>query len=162
MKIEMWKITDIKPYDRNPRKNDNAVEAVANSIKEFGWKQPIVIDSDGVIIAGHTRYKAARKLHITEIPVIVADDLTEEQVRAYRLADNKSGEQAEWDGALLQIELDNIFDFDMSQFGFDAEILSGAENKIEALDLDESRSTHDESQQIMHCPKCGFIFEVAR
>lgn len=120
MKELKWEpIKSIRPYEKNPRRNDEAVDAVAASIREFGWQQPIVVDKDGVIIAGHTRYKAAKKLKCDTVPVVVADDLTEDQVKAYRLADNKTGELAEWDTALLDEELAKLADFDMSQFGFD-------------------------------------------
>ena len=119
MKIEYLGIEDIKPYENNPRKNNDAVEAVMNSIQEFGFKQPIVVDKDGTIIAGHTRYKAALRLGMEEIPCVRADDLTEEQVRAYRLADNKTGELAEWDLTKLDAELGEILDLDMGKFGFD-------------------------------------------
>lgn len=118
MKIVNKKLTDITPYENNPRRNDAAVEYVANSIREFGFKQPIVIDKDGVIVAGHTRYKAAQKLGLDEVSCVMADDLTPEQVKAYRLADNKAGEASQWDFDLLDIELDNIMDMDMAQFGF--------------------------------------------
>lgn len=90
----MLKLLDIKPYEKNPRKNDEAVKYVAESIKEFGFKVPIVVDKDMTIVAGHTRYKAAKKLGLNEVPVIVADDLTDEQIKAFRLADNKTGEKA--------------------------------------------------------------------
>lgn len=120
MKELKWEpIKSIRPYEKNPRRNDEAVDAVAASIREFGWQQPIVVDKDGVIIAEHTRYKAAKKLKCDTVPVVVADDLTEDQVKAYRLADNKTGELAEWDTALLGEELAELADFDMSQFGFD-------------------------------------------
>ena len=119
MNIVYKKLGEITPYDKNPRKNDKAVQYVAESIKEFGFKVPIVVDADGIIVAGHTRYKAAKKLKLKEVPVIIADDLTEEQVKAYRLADNKVAEQAEWDMDLLTDELDGIFDIDMELFGFD-------------------------------------------
>ena len=120
MKELKWEpIKSIRPYEKNPRRNDEAVDAVAASIKEFGWQQPIVVDRDGVIIAGHTRYKAAKKLKCDTVPVVVADNLTEDQVKAYRLADNKTNELAEWDTALLGEELAELADFDMSQFGFD-------------------------------------------
>lgn len=114
-------LKDLKPYENNPRKNDDAVKYVAESIKEFGFKVPIVIDKDNVIVAGHTRYKAAKKLGMTEIPCIIADDLTDEQIKAFRLADNKVAEKAEWDFDLLNAELDDIFDVDMSDFGFPEE-----------------------------------------
>ena len=119
MNIIEKNLKDIKPYEKNPRKNDNAVEYVANSIKEFGFQQPIVIDKDGVIVAGNTRYKASKKLGLDKVPCIVADDLTDEQIKAYRLADNKVSELAEWDIDLLGEELEGIFDIDMSDFGFD-------------------------------------------
>lgn len=119
MEIITKKIEELVPYEKNPRKNDEAVEYVANSIKEFGFKVPIVIDKDEVIIAGHTRYKASKKLGLKEVPCIVADDLTEEQVKAFRLADNKVSEVAEWDMTLLGEELLGIEDLDMSDFGFE-------------------------------------------
>lgn len=119
MNIVQKKIEDVKPYGRNPRINDNAVEAVAASIKEFGFKVPIVIDKKGVVVAGHTRLKAAKKLGLTEVPCIVADDLSDEQIKAFRLADNKAGEQATWDEGLLELELFDIQNIDMSGFGFE-------------------------------------------
>lgn len=118
MKIEMVKIKDVVPYENNPRKNDEAVEYVANSIKEFGFKVPIVIDKDNVIVTGHTRWKAASALGLKEVPCIRADDLTEDQIKAFRVADNKVGEFAEWDDEKLLFELDSI-EMDMSEFGFD-------------------------------------------
>lgn len=121
MNVQQVKIEKVKPYDKNPRKNKAAVDYVANSIKEFGFQQPIVVDKDMVVIAGHTRLKAAKKLKIKEVPVVIADNLTEEQVKAYRLADNKTAEKAEWDFDLLTDELLSLqeLDFDMEQFGFD-------------------------------------------
>ena len=103
--IEIRAIDSIRPYEHNPRKNDSAVDAVAASLREFGFRQPIVVDPDGVIIAGHTRYKAALKLGLAKVPVHVATDLSPEQIRAYRLADNKTGELATWDFEILPIEL---------------------------------------------------------
>lgn len=119
MEIVYKKINEIKPYKNNPRKNDEAVEYVENSIKEFGFKVPIIVDKNGEIVAGHTRYKAAKKLKMNEIPCIIANDLTEEQIKAFRLADNKVSEKAEWDFELLTEELSDIIAFDMSDFGFD-------------------------------------------
>ena len=119
MKIVEMNVADIIPYENNPRKNDNAVEAVANSIRDFGFKVPIIVDAENVIVAGHTRLKAAEKLGLEKVPVIVADDLTEEQVNAFRLADNKTGELAEWDFDKLAEELSLVGDIDMSLFGFD-------------------------------------------
>ena len=111
-------IKELIPYANNPRENDSAVDAVAKSIEEFGFKVPIVIDKDNVIVAGHTRLKAAGKLNIDKVPCIVADDLTDEQIRAFRLADNKVSEQAEWDFDLLDGEINNILELDMGEFGF--------------------------------------------
>lgn len=119
MEIIMKRMDEIHPYDKNPRKNDEAVKYVAESIKQFGFKVPIVIDNEGVIVAGHTRYKAAKKLKMDAVPCIVADDLTDEQIKAFRLADNKVAEKAEWDFDLLAGELDDLFDFDMAVFGFE-------------------------------------------
>ena len=113
----MLSLDEIHPYEKNPRKNDLAVDAVASSIKEFGFKVPIIIDRDNVIVAGHTRYKAATKLGFKEVPCIKADDLNEEQIKAFRLADNKVSEFAEWDFELLDEELSDIT-MDMGQFGF--------------------------------------------
>lgn len=119
MNVIEKKLVDIMPYEQNPRRNESAVQLVANSIKEFGWKQPIVIDKDGVIVAGHTRYKAAIRLGLKTAPCVVADDLTPEQIKAYRLADNKTNEAAEWDLGLLDLELDGIENIDMTAFGFE-------------------------------------------
>lgn len=118
MEITTKKIGELKPYKCNPRKNDNAVDAVAASIKEFGFKVPIVIDVNGEIIAGHTRLKAAKKLGLKEVPCVIADDLTPDQIKAFRLADNKTAELAEWDFDLLESELAGL-QFDMSEFGFE-------------------------------------------
>ena len=126
-------INDIKPYEKNPRKNDSAVEAVANSISQFGFKVPVVIDKDNVIVCGHTRYKAAKKLGLKTVPCVIADDLTDEQIKAYRLADNKVSELAEWDIDLLGEELDGIFDIDMSDFGFDLTEEEDAQTEREDL-----------------------------
>ena len=118
-------ISDVKPYEKNPRKNDAAVSAVANSIREFGFKVPIVIDKNGTIIAGHTRYKAALQLELQKIPCVIADDLTKEQVKAFRLADNKVGEIAEWDFNMLESEIAEIEDIDMGLFNFDTNAIDG-------------------------------------
>lgn len=123
MNIVQMKIADVIPYDKNPRKNDDAVKYVMESIKEFGFKVPIVIDKDNVVVAGHTRLKAAKKLKLSEVPCIIADDLTEEQIKAFRLADNKVSEKAEWDFDLLAGELDELVGFDMSVFGFEEDVI---------------------------------------
>ena len=126
MKIELRSITDIKPYPNNPRINDDAVDTVAGSIKEFGFRQPIVVDSDSVIICGHTRFKAAKKLGLEKVPVHVAQDLSPEQIKAYRIADNKTAELAEWNYELLPIELADLqsCNYDLGLLGFDQDELA--------------------------------------
>lgn len=120
----MMPLANIRPYNNNPRINDNAVDRVVASIQQFGFRQPIVVDKDMVIIVGHTRYKASKVLGLKEVPVIIADDLTPEQAKAYRLADNKVGEASLWDFDKLDEELDGILDIDMGEFGFyDDEII---------------------------------------
>ena len=137
--VEIRDIETIRPYEQNPRINDGAVEAVAASLKEFGFRQPIVVDTDGVIVAGHTRYKAALLLGLTKVPVHVARDLTPEQARAYRIADNKTNELAEWDLEILPIEISELVgnDFDMASFGFDekelAQLLDSAQGVKQGL-----------------------------
>lgn len=111
-------VSDLVPYEKNPRNNKKAVKYVKESIKEFGFKVPIVIDKDNVIVAGHTRLLAAKELKMTTVPCIVADDLTEEQIRAYRLVDNKVAEISEWDKDILAGELGDIHEIDMDIFGF--------------------------------------------
>ena len=115
MQIEELSLNAIKPYERNPRKNDSAVNGVAESIKQFGFKQPIVIDKDNVIVAGHTRYKAAKKLGLKAVPCVRADDLSSEQIKAYRILDNKLNELASWDLETLDTELSDI-DFEFGNF----------------------------------------------
>lgn len=119
MNIIDIKIDELNPYENNPRKNDEAVKYVAESIRQFGFKVPIVVDGDNTIIAGHTRFKAARMLNLEDVPCIVADDLTPEQIKAFRLADNKVSEKAEWDFDLLEDELADILDINMEDLGFD-------------------------------------------
>ena len=134
MKIEERKLGDLKPYENNPRKNDEAVNAVVKSIEEFGFKNPIIIDKDDVIIAGHTRYKAAKKLGLEKVPTIKAEDLTPEQVKAFRLADNKVSEIAAWDMTALGEELKDISEIDMSDFGFDLSLFEDDEELDEDVD----------------------------
>ena len=121
MKIETVKLSALKPYENNPRNNDKAVEYLVKSIREFGFKVPIVIDRNNVIVTGHTRYKAAQRLGIREIPCIRADDLTDDQVKAFRLVDNKVGEIATWDMDRLEVEIAGI-DIDLSEYDFEISI----------------------------------------
>jgi hypothetical protein len=119
MKTIQLKLTDIHPYERNPRKNDAAVDAVAESIRQYGFLVPLVISKDNEIVTGHTRYKAARKLGLDTVPCVVADDLSEEQIKAFRLVDNKVAEISEWDSELLPLEIADIA-ADLTVFGFES------------------------------------------
>ena len=132
MMIEMRPTESVKPYERNPRKNEHAVDAVAKSLREFGFRQPIVVDADGVIVVGHTRWKAAQQLGLASVPVHVAKDLSPEKAKAYRLADNRSGEIAEWDFEMLPIEIGELRDLgvDLDLLGWSASDLA----EIEAPD----------------------------
>ena len=127
MHIESRSVTDIRPYDQNPRINESAIDAVAKSLKEFGFRQPIVVDAEGVIVCGHTRWKAATKLGLTVVPVHVATDLSAEQLRAYRIADNQTASLSSWDPELLPVELLGLQEagFDLALLGFGEEELAG-------------------------------------
>lgn len=154
MEVKNVSIDSIKPYKNNPRDNEAGVDAVANSIKEFKWQQPIVVDENNVIIVGHTRYLAAKKLGLKEVPVKVATGLTPEQVKAYRLADNKTGELTDWDMGLLDDELADIADIDMSDFGFDLD-LGDDEAEVQEDDFDEEVPEEPKS-------KLGQIYQLGR
>ena len=137
MEIINLKINDIKPYENNPRVNDQAVDKVAASIQEFGFNSPIVVDKDLIIINGHTRHKAAKKLGLEEVPVLIVENLTEEQVRAYRIADNKTAEYSKWDYEKLIQEIQELQEanYDLDMTGFD---------EVECLKLIEDLSEFDE------------------
>ena len=141
--VENWKVSDLIPDPKNPRRNDAAVPAVKASIEQFGFRVPLVIDKDGNIAAGNTRYKAAIELGLEEVPCVMADQLTPKELKAYQLADNKTGEFAKWDNGLLVSELDDLMGaFDMEAFGFN---LKGKESK--------KKETKD--PQFVTCPRCG-------
>lgn len=151
MNIITKKTKELIPYENNPRNNDEAVEYVANSIKEFGFKVPIIIDKDNIIVTGHTRLKAAERLGIKEVPCIVAEDLTEEQIKAFRLADNKVSEIAEWDFMSLGTELQEL-EIDMTGFGFEIDDIDWENVK----DLDDE--TYEEPEKVkLECPNCHHI-----
>lgn len=139
MNIQDISIENIIPYARNPRKNDDAITKVASSIKEYGFKQPIVVDKDMVIIAGHTRYQAAKKLGYETVPVLIASDLTEAQAKAYRIADNKTGEYAEWDRELLRLEFMDleILTYDTTLSGFDTDEIKSLDYGYDDVILDK-------------------------
>jgi len=128
MNVENWPISKPIPYSRNPRRNEAAISKVAGSIKEFGWRQPIVVDTEGVIIAGHTRLLAAQHLRLQEVPVHVATDLSPQQIKAYRLADNRVAQEAEWDNDLLKLELSEL-----EEEGFSLDLTGFSEDELEAL-----------------------------
>lgn len=150
MEIKMIKINDLKPYENNPRFNDEAVQYVANSIKEFGFKVPMVIDKNNVIIAGHTRYKASLELGLEEVPCVIADDLTEEQIKAFRLVDNKVIEKSAWDFELLEEELKDIKTIDMSEFNFTDidQNMDWNTNVVEDIEKEEKE------EKCYECPYC--------
>jgi len=142
MKIEIADITSIKPYENNPRKlKDAAIEKVAMSLKEYGFRQPIVVDKDRIIVVGHTRYRASKKLGFKEVPITVADNLTPEQINAYRIADNRTAEESEWDSELLAMEIKDLEakDFKLDLLGFNEDQLNNIlfEEKQGLTDEDE-------------------------
>lgn len=154
MQLITKKLTEIRPYERNPRRNDGAVDAVAESIKQCGYIAPIIIDEDGVILAGHTRYKALKQLGKTEAECIVREGLTEEQKRKYRILDNKTGEFAGWDYDLLEWELEGL-DFE----GFDFNLMPVGEADLAGLFEDAPPKEEKEPKKIQ-CPHCGEWFDA--
>jgi ParB family chromosome partitioning protein len=163
MKVESWDINKPIPYARNPRViPQKAVDNVAASIKEFGWRQPVVVDKEGVIIVGHTRLLAARKLNLKEVPVHVATNLTKAQVRAYRLADNRTGMETSWDFDMLAVEIDELKDekFDIDLLGFSQEELNdmiGTPNFAPGTAEDQGQL---DQKKPCTCPECGHVFTV--
>ena len=151
MEIIHMNLSEITPYERNPRNNEAAVEAVAKSIKEFGFKNPIILDKDHVIIAGHTRYRSAKHLGLTEVPCVIAEDLTPEQVKAFRIADNKTAEIAEWNYELLPLELRELqgADFDLTLLGFDTAELE----KLLAVGNDEVTEGETDPDAVPEIPE---------
>ena len=159
IKIIEKDINELIPYENNARINDKAIDIVANSIQEFGWKNPCIIDKNNVLIAGHTRVEAGKKLGIKKVPCIVADDLTEEQIKAFRIADNSSAQVAEWDMQKLMAELETI-DYDMSKYGL-AEQMAEIEKIIE-----ENKEVEDDDYE-MHEDieiriKAGEVWQLGR
>lgn len=152
----------LTPYENNPRNNDEAVEPVANSISEFGFKVPIVATSDGEIINGHTRWKAAKKLKLKTVPVIIADDLTEEQVRAFRLADNKVAEIAQWDIELLLSEIESVDNLDMTLFGFTDSDYTLDDFEDEETDTDISEGEIESEGDSVSSVEYGDIYQLGR
>ncbi|WP_292017420.1 MULTISPECIES: ParB N-terminal domain-containing protein [unclassified Megasphaera] len=170
MQVIEKQVAELIPYENNPRHNEDAVKFVASSIQQFGFKVPIVISPDNVIIAGHTRVMAAKELGMDTVPCVIADDLTEEQMKAFRLADNKVTEASGWDWDKLEQELDDLTDFDMGAFGFDVDTVlddtgEGSDGTINdffeaAPDTPESEARPKESARTVTCPHCGQTFEI--
>jgi len=160
--FENWPIERLVFYARNPRKNDHAVDKVAAAIREFGFRVPICAKSDGTIVDGHLRLKAAKKLGLSEVPVVLADDMTEAQIKAFRLSVNKMAELAEWDTELLALEIQDLEDvgFDIDVIGFDAsELASFSNDPSSDVDAPDGFGEADETELAHTCPKCGFEFD---
>ena len=157
MNIQEINITDLKPYADNPRINDDAVELVARSIQDFGFRNPVIIDSDNTIIVGHTRVKACEKLGIQMVPCIRVEDLTEDQINAFRLADNKTGEFAAWDFTKLDTELEEIGD--LSEYGFSS-VDEYFDDFLDDPEIEESKPTQTKEPKTITCPYCDEIMEI--
>ena len=159
MEIREININEIAEYENNPRHNDKAVDAVAESIREFGFKVPVVVDVNNVIVAGHTRVKAAKQLGLETVPCVVANDLSPEQIKAYRLADNKVGELAEWDFWKLDEELLELSEhFEMEMFGFE----SGEEIDWAGVEEISEKNYEKPESDKLRCPICGGVDEKIR
>ena len=169
MEIIELPIKSIFPYKNNPRINDDAVDYVVNSIKTFGFRVPIIIDKNRCIVAGHTRYEAAKKLGIKELPCILASELSDNQIRAFRIIDNQTQSLSSWDFSKLMTELDDIDEFDMSLYGFTKDDEEDEDGNAEesgysgkTSNLDEGKeldlSNFDEGELNCVCPHCGFRF----
>ena len=150
LEIKMVPIDDIKPYAKNPRKNETAIEPVMASIKQFGFRIPMVLDKNNVVVCGHTRLMAARRLEMTELPCVYVDDLTDEQVKAFRLVDNRVAE-SEWDNEVLEEELEKITGIDMKAFGF---------VDLEIPEVDHLFEDKIDIPVTVTCQHCGKTFEV--
>lgn len=160
MHLKTLNLRDIHPYERNPRINDKAVEPVMKSIQKDGYRARIIVDKDGVIIAGHTRYEAMKRLGWTEAEVWIADDMTPEQIADYRIRDNLTADFAEWDFSELEAEITEMgLDFDMSEFeGFEGkpDEVFGSDNEH----LKEQTEPQAKAGNTCTCPNCGFTFET--
>ena len=157
MVIKEIATSELKPYENNPRKNDSAVGAVAKSIEQFGFKVPLVIDKNNVIVCGHTRYKAAQKLGLEKVPCIIADDLTPAQIKAFRLADNKTAELSTWDFEKIDEELSSLINLDDSWGGIINEVGFADSPHIDFDSIPElTEENYKEPElQLLKCPKCG-------
>ena len=166
MNIQMMSPDNLIPYDRNPRQNEEAVSKVMGSLKEYGFRQPIVVDENLVIIVGHTRLKAAQRLAFKEVPVHMAEGLTDQQKKAYRIADNRIAEEADWDKDLLRLEIEELFEqeYDLESLGFNAHEIEALlyKDKINEKESPEDFDEYDEDLETQHrCPKCGYEWSGA-
>lgn len=155
-------ISMITPYKNNPRNNEKAIDYVAESIKNFGFRVPIIIDKDNVIVAGHTRYKAAKQLEIKKVPCIVISDLTPEQIRAFRIADNKVSEYSTWNEEMLRKELLNLSNFELQSIGFQDWELDNLLNPLSDDDINDffvDKEVTEKEPKLIKCPYCGEEFE---
>ena len=157
--LEHWPIDRLIAYDRNPRKNDHAVDKVAAAIKEYGFRVPVVAKSDGLVVDGHLRLKAAKKLNLETVPVLLADDLTDAQIKAFRLSVNRVAQEAQWDNDLLKIELQDLdaMSFDLTLTGFGAGELAGLfdQPNFEPGTEDDQGKLDELGPKMVTCPHCG-------
>ena len=167
LQVETWPIDRLIPYYRNPRRNDEQVDRMASAIREFGFRIPIVAKSDGSLVDGHLRLKAAQKLGLKEVPVALADELTDAQVKAFRILANKSANWAEWEPDLLKLELQELqeLDFNLELTGFDAEELGDIWLDGDGGDFDpdedaEATRLDEKEKKTATCPHCGHVFEL--
>jgi ParB-like chromosome segregation protein Spo0J len=162
MKIIERNIDDLKPYRNNPRRNEAAVEPVSQSIKAFGFKVPLVIDRNDVVVTGHTRLLAAKKLGLEKVPCIVADDLTESQINAFRLADNKVSELSTWDWKSLRREIEDLkaSSINLEYFGFDLGSLMDDDVSSYFEDAGEHSASREKKAKTVRCPYCGEPVEL--
>lgn len=162
MEIKLVDINLIQPYSKNPRINDNAVDKVAASIKEFGFRQPLVVDENMVLITGHTRLKAAYKLGFKELPIHIASGLTPEQIKAYRIADNRVAQDSSWDSTLLNYELTDLKEmkFDLELTGFTDFELDGYLNPKEDERFSDNFDNRLDKNKTATCPRCNHEFEI--
>ena len=163
-KLEHWPLERLTEYARNPRKNDHAVDRVAAAIREFGFKVPVVARSDGTVVDGHLRLKAARKLGLESVPVLLADDLTDAQVKAFRISVNRMAELADWDTELLKLEFDELGEvgFNIDVIGFEPDVIANL--YFDSTEITEKEAPEDfkdvDVSELSHiCPKCGFEFD---
>lgn len=152
-------LEDLKPYKKNPRKNNLSVEPLKRSIQKYGFNVPLVIDKNGVIITGHTRYIAAKELGLKNVPCIEKENLSEKQIKEYRIADNKVAELSDWDNALLKIELDELVDLgsDLKDIGFDSKELDDLLN-FDSYEIEIEEPVKVSKKKIIECPECGHKF----